>query len=210
MIIGFNTAGQDIIYRYNWEYHTETVRTKRLQKTAKECEVRKRPQKNVVYPGFPVLLRTSRSFAVFSFDLRQCVKYLSLICTGQMDWYDCFFETKNDALSMVWQRVSKIICTSNVYYRYILFLEHNSVLYRIYGFLSTQNRAYSGLSTYQVVGDLKLPVYLLSSAYRHVKLHQGADMYPDGGTPYQVSVPVGLWWCNVVQRQYDVSKECLS
>ena len=132
---------------------------KHRKRTRSLLKGRKRTQKNVVYPGFPVLLRSFEvfsellrsfaNFAFFSFDLRQCVKYLSLISTGQMD-YDYFFETKNDALSMVWQRVSKIICTSNVYYRYILFLEHNSVLYRIYGFLSTQNRAYSGLSTYQV------------------------------------------------------------
>ena len=86
------------------------------------------------------------------------------------------------------------------------------MLYRIYGFLSTQNRAYSGLSTYQVVGDTfgSETTGILSSGYQYMKLHQGADMYPDGGTPYQVSVPVGLWWCNVVQRQYDVSKECLT
>ena len=45
-------------------------------------------------------LRFFRSLAVFSFDLHQCVKYMSLSSTGQMD-NDCFFETKNDALSMV-------------------------------------------------------------------------------------------------------------
>ena len=126
----------------------------------------KRPQKNAKHAekrhisGFFILLRSFRSISV------NC---LSLISTGQMD-YDCFFETKNDALSMVCQRVSKIRSTSNVYCRYILFLEHNSVLYRIYGFLSTQNRTYSGLSTYQVVGDTfgSETTGILSSGYRHV------------------------------------------
>ena len=75
-------------------------RPKKYTKFSKVAKVRKRPQKNVVYLGFPGL-----SFAVFSFDLRQCVKYLWLSSTGQM-FNDFFFETKNDALSMVWQRVS--------------------------------------------------------------------------------------------------------
>ena len=81
----------------------------------KEREVRKRLQKNVnlakdrrktsdirLEPFFCDvcdLLRTSRSFAVFSFDLRLYVKYLS-VSTGPMD-NDCFFETKNNALSIV-------------------------------------------------------------------------------------------------------------
>ena len=53
-----------------------------------------------LFANFGGFFQTSNSFAVFSFDLRQCVKYLSLSSTGQMD-NDCFFETKNDALSMV-------------------------------------------------------------------------------------------------------------
>ena len=79
----------------NWEL-TETPNYEKSQNTKtllstshhvfpkdrKEREVRKRPLKNVVYPGLAALLQTSRSFAVFSFDLRQCVKYLSLSSIG--------------------------------------------------------------------------------------------------------------------------------
>ena len=170
-----------MFYLKSTSHHVFPKNRKRMLSSQKTAEKRRISGFSRSFAVFCELMRTSRSFAVFSFDLRQCVKYLSLSSTGQMD-NDCFFETKNDALSMVWQRVSKIICTSNVYYRYILFLEHNSVLYRIYGFLSTQNRAYSGLSTYQVVGDMfgSETTSKLSSEHRHVKLHQGADMYPDG------------------------------
>ena len=73
----------------------------------------------------------------------------------------------------------------------------------IHGFLSTQYRANSGISTYQVVGDTfgSETTGMLSSAYRHVKLHQGADMYPDRnryqvpcttGTCYRVATGRGL------------------
>ena len=123
-----------------------------MTKFAKGC---KRLLENVVHPGFPSLLQT---FAVFCKNhvLLQsfCLIYVSVLIIFQYPLVKKimpFFETMNNALRMVWQLASKITCTSNVYYQFILFLEHNSRSIR--SFICTQNRGYSGLSTYQVVGD---------------------------------------------------------
>ena len=92
----------------NSEVRKVTYKNGVLSKIDLASRFPKGPQKNAKFAKDRrkmSYLRFFRSLAVFSFDLRQCVKYMSLSSTGQMD-NDCFFETKNDALSMVWQRVS--------------------------------------------------------------------------------------------------------
>ena len=125
----------------------------------------------------------SHSFAFFSFDLRQCVKYLSLSSTGLMD-NDCFFETKNDALSMVWQRVSKIILTvmSITGILYSLNMIPCYIVSMVFYLWHKIENTHDSVHARQVIGDTfgSENKGMLSSAYRHVTLYQGADMHPDG------------------------------